>query len=435
MITQISREMKRVMTEAADEAGQKAGLIQRQRKVTSRNLGQTLVMGWWQDPEITLEGLSQMGRSVGLDISAQGIDQRLNQTTAVYLKELLEAVVQVKMKPRIEESVSGTPFSHIYVEDSSMVTFMEPISEQWQGLGGKGPTSAVKMQVRLDLQGGKLDGPHLRNGRTHDREAAQAHEEIEKQALHLRDLGYWNLKDWVEANDKGYYLLSAIKTPTHFWIEGESYTCHSWCAKQRETSFDVPILLGKTDRLPARLIGRKASEKVAAQRVRKLKRASKVRGQTVSKERLALCAWTLIVTNAPPELISTRDAFIWFGVRWQIELVFKLWKSVGKIDKSRSSKPWRHLCEFYAKLIGMTLQHWLFIPAIWAFADRSLTKASMTIRLHVIRIATSLHSVAALSRVIEHICHILAAGCRINSSIKQPRTFQKLQTLQSVRLN
>ena len=45
IITQISKEMKRVLAESADRAAQVAGLIQRERKVNSRNLGQTLIMG------------------------------------------------------------------------------------------------------------------------------------------------------------------------------------------------------------------------------------------------------------------------------------------------------------------------------------------------------------------------------------------------------
>lgn len=46
-------------------------------------------------------------------------------------------------------------------------------------------------------------------------------------------------------------------------------------------------------------------------------------------------------------------------VRWQIELLFKLWKNEGHIDSWRSEKPWRIPCELYAKLIAMVIQHWI----------------------------------------------------------------------------
>ena len=431
IITQISKEMKRVLAESADRAAQVAGLIQRQRKVNSRNLGQTLIMGWWQEPNISLEGLTQIGKSLGLAITAQGLDQRFNETTATYLREVLQAIVQIKIENKGQKLPTMGHFTQVYVEDSSIVTFMKEIKAVWQGIGGNGTTSGVKLQTRVELKAGCLDGPHLSNSRLHDRQAAQVHIEVETGALHLRDLGYWNLAEWEQANERDFYLLSLMKTSTCFWHDEQSYDCYRWCKNVEGDRFDIPILLGKKAKIPARLLGKRVSDEVAAQRRRKLKRASQKRGQTVSYERLLLCAWTLVVTNAAQEMVTTKDAFVWLGVRWQIELLFKLWKSVGCIDKSRSAKPWRQLCEFYAKLSAMTLQHWLLQTAVWQFPDRSLTKASQTIRLHVIRLATALGSQTKLSRIIKEICQVLATGCRINRSRKQPRTWQKLELLQA----
>ena len=39
-------------------------------------------------------------------------------------------------------------------------------------------------------------------------------------------------------------------------------------------------------------------------------------------------------------------------VRWQIELLFKLFKSHTQVDTWQSQKPWRILCEVYAKIGG-----------------------------------------------------------------------------------
>ena len=47
--------------------------------------------------------------------------------------------------------------------------------------------------------------------------------------------------------------------------------------------------------------------------------------------------------------------------RWQMEMLYKLWKQYGRIDEWRTANPWRVLCELYAKLIGLLLQHWLII--------------------------------------------------------------------------
>jgi len=43
--------------------------------------------------------------------------------------------------------------------------------------------------------------------------------------------------------------------------------------------------------------------------------------------------------------------------RWQLELLFKLWKQHAGCDESVSRKPYRGAAEVFAKLIAVVLQH------------------------------------------------------------------------------
>src|SRR6267143_1035265 len=49
------------------------------------------------------------------------------------------------------------------------------------------------------------------------------------------------------------------------------------------------------------------------------------------------------------------------------ELLCKLWKSHGRVDESRSTKPWRILCAVDAKLLAMLVQHGVFLVSCWAY--------------------------------------------------------------------
>ena len=80
---------------------------------------------------------------------------------------------------------------------------------------------------------------------------------------------------------------------------------------------------------------------VADTRRRCLRAAARAKGRQVSATRLALAAWTIFVTNVPVERLTLREALVLGRMRWQIELLFKLWKSHGRVDESRSTKPWR----------------------------------------------------------------------------------------------
>ena len=104
------------------------------------------------------------------------------------------------------------------------------------------------------------------------------------------------------------------------------------------------MTLGIDQRVPARLLAVRVPQDVAAARRRRLRAAAQKKGRQVSAVRLALAAWTVLVTNVPAARLTLREALVLARVRWQIELLFKLWKSHGRVDESRSTKPWRILC-------------------------------------------------------------------------------------------
>ena len=60
--------------------------IKRKREVTGANFCLTTVVGWLMEPECSSEGLAQIAGDFGLDISAQGLDQRFTKEAADFLK-------------------------------------------------------------------------------------------------------------------------------------------------------------------------------------------------------------------------------------------------------------------------------------------------------------------------------------------------------------
>src|SRR6185437_17150001 len=111
---------------------------------------------------------------------------------------------------------------------------------------------------------------------------------------------------------------------------------------------------------------------VVARRRQRLVEAARREQTTPSAAQLALAAWAVCVTSLPAERLSLPEALALYRLRWQIELLFKLWKSHGAIDRSRSAQPWRVLCEVYAKLLAMVVQHWLLLVSCWGLANKSL---------------------------------------------------------------
>lgn len=431
-VTQIAERMQTVLTKLAKRAGRATGFIKREVKLTGASFCQLLVFGWLANPEATLEELSQTAAVVGVQISPQGLDQRFSQEGA----QCLYQVLQESVKQVIESEPVAIPvlqrFKGVYLEDSSTIILPDELAELWAGCGnasGQGE-AALKLNVRLDALSGSMVGPFITAGRSHDRKSALQNHPLPVGSLRLADLSYWQLAELADLEQAGCFWLSRFKLPTAiFTADDQRWSLTTLLQAQSGNELDLQVQLGVEQRLSARLVARRVPDQVAQQRRRRVRAEARRRGKTASQSQLFLADWLVFVTNVPPDQLSFNEIFVVARVRWQIELLFKLWKSHNALDKSRSQNPWRRLCEIYAKLIGVVIQHWILLVGCWHFPNRSLFKAAQTIQKHAWYLAAVFSCVGSLAQALTSIQRCLAAGCRINKRKKLPHTYQLLLAL------
>ena len=75
-----------------------------------------------------------------------------------------------------------------------------------------------------------------------------------------------------------------------------------------------------------------------------------------------ILGWTLFVTNAPASMISVKHIYALYRIRWQIELIFKLWKSYCGLNHILAWRRDQVLTDLYAKMIGIVIVHFLLAP-------------------------------------------------------------------------
>jgi hypothetical protein len=428
-IAQVAQQLENVLGPLADRVAQETGWVRRRSKLTGALWVRTLVLGWWRAPAASLEMLCQTAGSLGVAITPQGLDQRFTSTAATCLKVVLDEAVQAVLASDPTALPLLQRFPAVTVEDSSTIVLPPALAEVWRGCGGNTEQgdAALKLQVRLDLCTGQLWGPQLVEGRAADQRTELPTAALPSGGLRLADLGYFRLDAFAELSARGVYWLSRLQPQTAvFDAAGQRRDLLEWLPRLGGAWVDQPVTLGTRQHVAARLLAVPVPPAVAEARRRKLRATARDQGRTVSKARLALAGWTLLVTNAPVELISLVEALVLYRVRWQIELLFKLWKQHGQIDQWRTAKPARILCELYAKLLAMVLQHWCLLVGGWAIPQRSWVKAAETIRAHTPLLACALGGRLRLTAALEHLVQTLAAGCRQNSRRQQPSTYQLL---------
>ena len=434
-ITRVTRSMQKVLTKVANQSARETGFIKRERKLTGASFVQSLVFGWLGNGTASSGELNQAAAVVGVIISPWGLVKRFNQEAAECLKQVLEAAMQEVVGAGEEAAIPLLQrFKGVHILDSSTVGLPAALAKIWPGCGGsRGENAALKIQVELNFLTGALNRLWLQAGRQHDLSTEAQAPHLPAEALWITDLGYFKLAWFKALLEQGVFWLTRLKMGTNIYTEtGQKLNLGRWLGAQKANRIDLPILLGSTFRLPCRLLAVRVPEAVAARRRRKLKRDAQKKGQMVSQARLALADWTLLVTSVPVSLLSLEEALILYRVRWQIELLFKLWKNEGELDTSRSQNPWRILCEVYAKLLAMIIQHWIFLTEFWSYPNRSLTKASQTVRKFAFSLALAFQqSSQAMAAIFQAINRCLAAGCRIDPRRSQPSTYQLLESVLS----
>lgn len=455
-ISQVADALKRVLTTHAKERERETGFVERSTaQLDGPTFSQMVVFGWMDFPEASYPQLRHVAASLGVPVSTQAVEQRFGAQSAALLRELLQEAVGEVLSSEARAPELLSRFNGVYVQDGTSISLPPELRDEWRGCGGSTPEagqSSMRVQVRLDLAQGGMQGPWLQEGRAAER-SGEAHEApLPAGCLYNVDAGYFTLGEMRAHGKAGCFWLTTAKAGTLLIDErGQRWDLVSFLDAQRGDEVDVQVLLGERERLPVRLIARRVRPEQAQRRrksanrsregkakgvqrpnVRKRRRADSKRlrqrkHKKTGKARLQLLGWTILMTNVPQERLSIDEAVVLARCRWQIELCWKLWKQIGKVDTWRSAKPYRILTEIYAKLLGCLITHWLTLIECWQAPNRSMVKARQVMQWMAPALALGVAGVVPLETMVQRTSHTMASGCTVNARRKRPAAYQLVQ--------
>lgn len=428
-VAQVAEKMQTILTQTAEQLGRETGFIRRERQWSGATFAQAVVFGWMGKPAASLSELSQAAANVGVDISRQGVAQRFDERAARFLKRLLQvALEEVVEGPSVQSEVLRR-FRGVYLLDSTCIGLPDALQSEWAGCGGsQGASAGLKISVLWDMVSGGWSRVELMAGRTHDQRAEAAQQSLAAGSLRIADLGYFKLKELARLSREGVYWLTSYKVGTVVWVAGERVDLLAYLTSQTASIVEAEVHIGLHQRVSGRLVAHRVSPAVLAHRQADLAEWERKKQRRASPLTWALLAWDICLTNVPDDLLHAQEVLALAHYRWQIELLFKLWKSEGQLDTWRTHNPWRILCEIYAKLLALLFQHWLMLVGQWQTLDRSLTRAIRTIRQFAWQLARDLPHRRALCATLRHLVACVKR-CRADKNRASPRAFQRLEAL------
>ncbi|RKU19525.1 hypothetical protein C6503_07665 [Candidatus Poribacteria bacterium] len=108
--------------------------------------------------------------------------------------------------------------------------------------------------------------------------------------------------------------------------------------------------------------------------------------------------------------------------------MYKCFKSISKLQVSRSQKPYRRLSEIYAKLIALLMQHAVMLGAGYRHIQHSFIKTAKYIAGYAKVITLSFHrSKTALRETLKTIKCAFENDDTFQRAIGKNTTFRKIQ--------
>jgi hypothetical protein len=285
----------------------------------------------------------------------------------------------------------------------------------------------LKLQTLWDYVGGQL---HFSLHPARRSDVALPIASLPPGAVRVTDSGYFEVASLQQLHAQGSFYLTRVPCKVRLFDEyGRKWLLSQFLQQQATPHFDGEVTL-TAQGLRCRLLAQRVPDTVAAQRQTRLRQAARRKREPLSPEALALAPWTIVVTNLPPHRLTFDHAFMLLRLRWQIELLFKLWKQHAHLETSRSQQPDRMMCEIYAKLLGLVIQHALLLATCWDVPNHSLVKLAQTVRKSAFLLAVALWTEPSqFNALLRALRFALRSGCRLDTRKAQPSHFQRLLSL------
>jgi hypothetical protein len=424
-LDQLAEALQTLFTTDADQAAKDSGMIRRRRKLTGAQFVQALVFHWLENPQATIEEIIE-----DLAITEASFNERFDARAADCLRRVLEKALERLFAARPEAIPLLRRFATVSIEDVTIVGLPAELAQQFPGCGGSDPQAGQagwKLLTRWDVTTGRLEIQPPAPARDSERTLAEELAPLPPKSLRLCDLGFFELERLAEDQRRGIHFVSRVPALLNVQLGAQAAeNVATWLDRQTTDRIDTPVFLGTKTRLDCRLIAVRLPEEEAQKRLRRLEKKLRKKGRKLSGRQRVMCQWTVLITDLPAERFTLEEICVLYRVRWQVELLYKAWKSGGGVGRSRGRRGYRVLCEAYAKLLAMVVQHWGTLLRGGPLCGISLVRAARRVKRLAMQIVAALPDLADLRRVLERLWARLQRLPRRGRRKKRPSTRQLL---------
>jgi len=336
-----------------DEIARGCRFVQRQRTVTACGVFWALMTTLGAHPtQYISDVLRSLNAQQGWSLRYKPFWDRLaKRAFSVFMKTLFERLCR-EMTMRVIGAEVGSVancFSDILMDDGSSFAVADGLRKAFPGRFTKVTPAAVELHAHMSLLSGNVRRVTLAPDKEAERQFLPSASSLPRRSLSLRDRGYVDIDYFEALSEREAYLICRATNELNPTI--------------------VEVISGLPKRVAKRWIGKRLQElrkKKLRQDLDLLVSWPRTGGRTIE---LRLCiryvvekkSWTWLLTNLPRSFAANSVGQL-YRLRWQIELLFKDWKSYANLRALQTEHPaivegfiWASLCAAFLK---RALAHW-----------------------------------------------------------------------------
>ncbi|MCQ6562198.1 IS4 family transposase [Paenibacillus mendelii] len=348
---------------------------------TSKYRGQELVtLCVWLSHNLASTSLTQLcselEATTEISMSPEGLNQRLNEKAVAFLRELFARLLKIELGSSSSiPSVYQNHFLRIRILDSTTFQVPDSLTEHYPGAGGCGHTAGVKIQLEYDLHSGQFLNMDIGAGKKNDKTfGTTCLSTLRPGDLCIRDLGYFSLEDLDQMDQRGVSYVSRLKLNNRIYQKNSEPAFFQDGTIKKQTEY-LPLdleeimhgmqpgetvevrdtYIGRYQKLPARVILYRLTEVQVKKRRKDQAYKEKKKGMKYSDKSKRLTEINVYITNIAWEIVPKEHVHDLYSLRWQVEIVFKTWKSFFQMDRCKDVKRERLECHLYGQLIAILI--------------------------------------------------------------------------------
>lgn len=312
-------------------------------------------------PDLTAD----LNQVYNIDISKEAMHKKFTPASVNFLKGLMGELLCGQLKT---VAAKGLPlhFPHIKIKDSTRFCLPDSYGHDYKGYGNFSKKNGLmSLQYEYDLVSNRWLSLEMKKGLRNDQQdSKETADSITSGDLHIRDLGYITPTYLSAMVDKGAFFLNRL--PPKAGVFDRAMKPLDWkkadasFKKKKLVSIELDVLVYEKNKVPCRLIIEPVDDKEYCRRLKKAQISAKSRAGGITELYKIKLRYNTFITNVGAAILPLAVIRKTYYLRWQIELVFKTWKSFFRIDKIKKVKKERLECQLLARLLWILINWGLF---------------------------------------------------------------------------